>query len=684
MPSPAPAPRRPTLRRRDLLIGGLAGLTVAAAAAEGAWSMWDSARDPREAPPHPQTDPVHMQIVAHPDDCLYFINPRIARVLATGAGSCTVVLTAGEADGRNTKDPAGAPDFAGYSAARNTGLRRAYAYLATGDSESPWDRTCVDLDSGQQVEMCVLRDRPEVHLIFCSLWTNLGRITGDYTRLIALWQGRLDASLVLPPTDSPLTAEATVDRDTVRATLLELLDRYRPAVVNTLDPDPDQVVGPKLGAEQTGYSDHIDHTAAALFAWDAVREWGGASVIESWRGYYNRRWPGNLGAADRDVKGRALNVYAWADGLDCGALAGCGDRLVVGPDTGDTYGMGTHPRYTAAVAGAAIDRRLRPVAVHGTRLRLQTDRGWADTGGPDLLPTIAVARSRVFGISPDHTGDPEAHRRDLHCLDLDDGEWTDLGNPAGTGEAARRVGLPTAADNGTTTLVAVRSPTRGLHIRTKTLGHAWSDWTHLEGRMVHESPAAYATADGRIEIVAATPAGLAIWQWAAYGWTTRDLDLPHVGGEPGYIPASGVTAAGAGDGRIVVASRSAGSADVVLHYGRGRSWTATLLELEGGILPPAVAVAPDGTVAVAADNGAGAPAVATIAPADLEHRPAVRPEIRWSHGDIVLTRRPAIAFDAAGGLRLWAVGTDGEVYTAASAAGDAPPTAWAPALRQGD
>ncbi|WP_211253103.1 PIG-L family deacetylase, partial [Glycomyces tenuis] len=281
----SPAPRPSVLRRRSLLFGGIAGLAVAAAAGETGWSLWGSSLNgAHPLPEHPRTGPVHMQIVAHPDDCLYFINPRIARVLAAGAGICTVVLTAGEADGRNTRDIARAPDYAGYAAARNTGLRRAYAHLATGDSESEWDREAADLDSGQQVEICVLRDRPEVHLIFCSLWTNLGRLTGDFTRLLSLWEGGLGDSLVLPPEGSPLTGESTVDRETIQATLLELLEHYRPAVVNTLDPDPDPVVGEKLGAEQTGYSDHIDHTAAALFAWEAVREWGQAAVVESWRG----------------------------------------------------------------------------------------------------------------------------------------------------------------------------------------------------------------------------------------------------------------------------------------------------------------------------------------------------------------------------------------------------------------
>ncbi|HLU27239.1 MAG TPA: PIG-L family deacetylase [Glycomyces sp.] len=679
---PSPAPRPSPLRRRSLLFGGLAGLTVAAAAGENAWSLWRSSLTGGNAlPAPPRTGPVHMQIVAHPDDCLYFVNPRIARVLDAGAGICTVVLTAGEADGRNSRHPDRPADFAGYAAARNTGLRRAYAHLATGDAESPWDRESADLGSGQQVEACVLRARPEVHLLFCSLWTNLGRLTGDFTRLLALWEGGLETSMVLPPAGSPLTDESLVDRETVRATLLELLERYRPAVVNTLDPDPDPVIGEKLGAEQTGYSDHIDHTAAALFAWDAVREWGEAAVVESWRGYYNRRWPGNLGAADRETKGRALNVYAWADGVDCGDPAGCGDRLVVGPNVGDTYGVATHPRYAAAVAVATAGGELRPLTVRGTRLRAANGGAWEDLGGPDLVPAIDVVGSRVFALAPEYTPARADHTRDVHCLDLADGEWTNLGNPAGSGDQARCVGPPTAADDGAVTVVAVRAPDRGLQVRTRAAGEDWSDWTHLDGRPVHACPVAVATAAG-LAVFAAAPEGVAVWERHGRDWSTRDLVLPHVGGEPGHVPAGALAAAAAPDGRVVLASRSAGSADVVLHLGLGEAWTATLLPLDGGILAPALAVAEDGRVAVAVDDATGAPAVALLDLADLEDRPG--PEARWSRGDIVLTRRPAVAFDAAGGLRLWATAVDGEVFAAASDPGVPPATAWTPAVRRGD
>ncbi|MQM28806.1 PIG-L family deacetylase [Glycomyces albidus] len=664
--------RPPQLRRRDLLVGGLAGLAVTAAAAESTRSVWDAASG-ATFPDPPRTGPVHLQIGAHADDCLYFLNPRIARVLEDGANLCTVVLTAGEADGRNTWDTAAPVDYAGYAAARGNGLRRAYALMALGDPDAPWDRRGATLGSGQDVELCVLRDRPEVHLVFCSLWTNLGRVTGDFTRLLALWEGRLDASAVLPPAGSPLASESTVDRSTVRATLVELLERYAPAAVNTLDPDPDPVVGAKLGAEQPGFSDHIDHTAAALFAWDALAAWGGEATVESWRGYYNRRWPGNLGPADLEAKGGALDAYAWSDGAGCDHAPGCGDRLIVGPGAGITYGHGTHPRYTQALA--AVDGATA-AAVRGGRAAIHRG-GWEDLGGPVLLPSLAGAGHRLYAVGPVFSRDPDGHVRDLHCLDLETGAWENLGNPAGSGGDARTVGQPAAADDGTTAVACLRHPEGGLAVRVRT-GAGWGAWARLDGPAVHEAPAAFGAA-GAFTIVAATPGNTAAWEGDGTTWTHRDLDLPGPDGAV-HIPASAVTAVRAPDGRAVIASRAAGSSDVVLHFGRGEAWTGTLVPLEGGILAPSLAIGPDGSLAVACDDGSGAPAVLVLDLADLDHGgPYTLLSRPWTRGDVTVLKRPAAAFGADGTLRLWALGADGGLWTAEAAPGAPPPVGWEPA-----
>ncbi|MEU6861560.1 PIG-L family deacetylase [Glycomyces sp. NPDC046736] len=669
MPSSRPGP----LRRRDLLVGGLAGLAVTAAVAESAWSVREAAG--ADSFPEPGiAAPVHMQILAHPDDCLYFVNPRIARVLDDGAALCTVVLTAGEAGGRNTWNTRAPTDYAGYAAARDNGLRRAYALLALGDPDAPWERRRATLDSGQDVELCVLQDRPGVHLVFCSLWTNLGRLTGDFTRLLALWEGRLGASVVLPPADSPLTDETAVDRDMVQATLLELLDRYQPVAVNTLDPDPDPVVGDKFGAEQSGYSDHIDHTAAALFAWEAVAAWGRARAVESWRGYYNRRWPANLGPADLETKGNAIDVYAWTDGADCGHPAGCGDRLIAGPGAGTTYGHASHARYTASLTTAERDGAITPVAVRGTRIEALGETGWENLGGPDVLPHLAKAGTGLYATSARHTHDPAAHVRDVHRLDLAGGQWQNLGNPGETGKATRTLGQVTAADDGHTALVCVRHPDGGLAVRTRPEAGEWAPWTRLEGPpAVHEAPAATASG-GHFTIFASTPDNVAAWNDAG-GWSHHLLDLPGPDDRT-HVPAGAVTLAQVPDGRTVLASRVAGSGDVMLHLGSGETWAGSLIPLEGGILAPALALGPDGALVVACDDGSGAPAVQVLTLADLDHGGFALLSLPWSRGDVTAVKRPAAAYGSDGTLRLWTLASDGELWTVAAEPGALPPAGW--------
>ncbi len=72
-----------------------------------------------------------MQILAHPDDDLYFMNPDTRQTLDSGTPLVCVYVTAGEANGVN-RIPGAAPgpaDRGAYSSARHQGLRQAYAVL---------------------------------------------------------------------------------------------------------------------------------------------------------------------------------------------------------------------------------------------------------------------------------------------------------------------------------------------------------------------------------------------------------------------------------------------------------------------------------------------------------------------------------------------------------------------------
>ncbi|MFJ7207418.1 PIG-L family deacetylase, partial [Streptomyces sp. NPDC098789] len=90
-----------------------------------------------------------LQIVAHPDDDLFFMNPDLSRSLLSGRKVTTTYLTSGEADGKNEavgpsfNDPAQPADRAHYAEARQNGIRSAYAQMATGDRTSAWKRTVI-------------------------------------------------------------------------------------------------------------------------------------------------------------------------------------------------------------------------------------------------------------------------------------------------------------------------------------------------------------------------------------------------------------------------------------------------------------------------------------------------------------------------------------------------------------
>ncbi|MFD0331956.1 PIG-L family deacetylase [Streptacidiphilus monticola] len=84
-----------------------------------------------------------LQIVAHPDDDLFFMNPATVHGLRAGTPSATVYLSAGDADGRNPmrlQEGLAVADKAAYTKARQNGLRAAYGAMALGNPGPPGDR----------------------------------------------------------------------------------------------------------------------------------------------------------------------------------------------------------------------------------------------------------------------------------------------------------------------------------------------------------------------------------------------------------------------------------------------------------------------------------------------------------------------------------------------------------------
>lgn len=639
----------PGISRRILLTGGLAGVGIAAAGTEAAKSVWDSHQVSTltHFPAAPE-GPTHVNIIAHPDDDLFFINPRLTWAQREDFNLINICLTAGESNGRNGSGAPTTPDFAGYSAARNQGLRRAWSYMVTEDSEHPWERQSIELSSGQQVELCTLEDHPGIQMVFVSMWTDLGKVWGGEQRLMGLWEHDLDAQHILHVTDTTVDHGGKFTRDDVQSMLQGLLEHYEPSSVAVLDADPDWIEEPK-GADQTGYSDHIDHTAAALFSWAAIREWGGRASIESYRGYYNRRWPRNLSQIDRVAKGQPLDVYSWLNGTECPDTFGCGDLKITTLGTGSGYGASTHPRHSAGLALLDTEEDSPiPVVVRGMRLTKRIGEEWEPIGGNPVLPSITATGDHLLAIAPDFRPHRDRQRRDVVHYHVPTDTWNNLGNVETRGDDARHAGTP-----GATTLpdgscvVAVRCSDLQLAVRSRNGDGGWSEWLQLAGDYIQPDIAGVTNRGGEPEFYGTSENDLVVWRRSGDDWNFERLEL----GEHASSPA----ALWLPEGPLVLAAREAETGAVLVHLFDDDEWHTCQMEFNGGIMAPTLAVSAQGTLMVAADDDRGKAAAAITDVAGL--RAGEQPV--WPADGPLLARQPRGWFDSSDRLHLVGLGLDG-------------------------
>ncbi|MEV8631534.1 PIG-L family deacetylase [Streptosporangium sp. NPDC051023] len=232
---------------------------------------------------------LYLQVAAHPDDDLLFMSPDLLKLVARGARTVTIYLTAGEGmagirDGHLPRR---------YVADRQRGVRAAYAWVA--GVRDRWRHEL--MAAGRtQVEVDTLTDLPRVQLVFAGLPDGGDpRADGGRGALTRLWADPGGRTCV-----RAFVRRATcLSHDDVLDMLRALVRAFRPSVLNTLDP------APPLGA-----ADHPDHVAAARFAAAAAPE--GVEVI-AYRGYPIQFLPPNLHPAEREVKRKAFAIYRQYD-----------------------------------------------------------------------------------------------------------------------------------------------------------------------------------------------------------------------------------------------------------------------------------------------------------------------------------------------------------------------------------
>ncbi|MFJ7169763.1 PIG-L family deacetylase [Streptomyces globosus] len=517
----------------------LAGLATAPAAPSAAKAP---------AVPAAAPDPGRVvQIVAHPDDDLYFMNPELRHSLSAGAGAghsvTSVYLTSGEADGVNAGAAGRAsarPDKRAYAEARQNGIRAAYAKMATGDRTSAWRRTSVPTRGGGRAEVDVLVARPEVHLVWLQL-REAGTVHAEVPdSLRGLWDGKASRLESVLASGSPVTEPYAYSRDDLVRTLVGILDHYRPTTVRAQDPTPGRT--PATGR----FTDHQDHfygarfTQAALAAYAAEVKDRPHFAVQNYLGYSNGSLPGTLDPQTSADKLDIMDVYAWVDRENhCGSSAGCGDLKVADHPAGNNWTSNINHARGSGTSWLASDRQhgLWAFQVLDGQVALWHRAGpigpWS---GPHLLPgtgmdpgvsTVTLPDGRIAAFATRTTlgEQPADYRREVvYAVQRapgarEFGAWQSLGTPeASDADRTSDISAPAVSVDGTGRLAAyVRDGGHTLRGREQRADGTWGPWEAHGGAGLLGTPVAATDAAGRRMVFAATAASVTAWAQPAPG-----------------------------------------------------------------------------------------------------------------------------------------------------------------------
>lgn len=535
-----------------------------------------------ESPPCPPADlrvGGVMQVVAHEDDDLLFMNPDISRSIRAGLPSVTVYLTAGEISGNGDTSEHRARN-------RQRGAQNAYAFMAgvaDGD-DATQDEWAGELSriGERPVERYRLRERPGVHLLFVNL--------PDFA-LSDIDSGGEQRSVV--PAAGLVTEPSTYVRADVVALLTAILDLYRPVLLRSQDPEPSWITDPMFGF--TRPSDHPDHVIGARFAREAAAARQEPLYEVSYRDYDTSSLPVNLSDADAAGKSRIVDQYYRYD------------QAYKDSHKGDQWLPRQYYRWSRGTNWATRDAtgRLEVFEVRGGGVWRYQQTGGGRWNGPTRLadPGGALVPGLAIGRDADGRLEIFAHRLADHHLvslrqDAPGGSfgtaWADLGSPSLGSDLADQVGTPAVALGRDDRLrVFVRNADGGVSVLTQpTPGGSWSGdgWTALLGTDVQDGLSAVTVPGGSIELYASSKIEILRWR---QDQVTGAFDLtPPI---PTGVPASPPRAIVDPAGRVYVSYLDSETASVRLTHQiepNGDTWLAEPVSFEatGGTGDPAMTV----------------------------------------------------------------------------------------------
>jgi LmbE family N-acetylglucosaminyl deacetylase len=244
--------------------------------------------------------PAVVNIVAHEDDDLLFMNPDTARAIRQGFCVRTVYLTAGDA-GIGTN----------YWLAREHGSREAYSRM-TGEADK-WNLQEVTISTNSTITIATPENNKRISLLFLRLPDGNLRgqgfnQTGDQS-LGALYTRRIDRLY-------SVDKQASYSNDELAKTLAGILTAYQPSLVRT-----------QSSVNSSAYEDHSDHQTTGKLATEAYRMYEKSSQQKSkiayYIGYPVRDKKANLSHREYAEKADTFLAYAKYDPSVCASLAIC-------------------------------------------------------------------------------------------------------------------------------------------------------------------------------------------------------------------------------------------------------------------------------------------------------------------------------------------------------------------------
>ena len=244
-----------------------------------------------------------LQIIAHQDDDLLFMNPALQTNFDQGDCVRTVYLTAGDAGQEQL-----------YWIGREQGSKAAYNSMLK--SSAQWIEKPLLLQGGSQVTVASLEDTNRASLVFFKLPD--GNLEGQgfrHTKSASLSQLYRDRLPRLYSVDN----FSSYSKDELVIGLAHIMELVKPDIIRTQSTESSKSV-----------HDHSDHTTTGRFTDLAVDmyikrlpEHSAKPVVEFYQGYPVRDQPSNVSGESLSRKLAVFNQYAKFDNATCRPTYSC-------------------------------------------------------------------------------------------------------------------------------------------------------------------------------------------------------------------------------------------------------------------------------------------------------------------------------------------------------------------------